>query len=223
MQRANTELFQLVAANRPLGLFHHPESLPLSLLPDIFGGVLPRGGIAEIFGGASSGKTTFAHVVVSTFVRRGEFAAWVDLPNSFDPRCARNAGIELDRVLWVAPPTPMLAVRVVEQVLGTGGFRVVVLDLGDVSARPGLSTSIWLRMSRVAKLRHAAILVLAATRVAGTFSALSLEASEDHRAFVGEGNAGCFFEGASNSFRIRRVKGGLPSDRALRFFASTPE
>lgn len=115
-----------------------------------------------------------------------------------------------------------MAVRAVEQVLGADGFRVVVLDLGQVSPRPCLPASVWLRMSRVAKVRRAAILVLASTRAVGTFSALSLEASEGHRAFSGDGG-GCFFVGASSSLRICKIKGGLPSDRSLRFFASTTE
>lgn len=191
---------------------------------DITVGVrLPNAGIAEILGGVSSGKTTLAHLIVSSFVRRGEFAAWVDLPNAFDPYCALDAGVDLDRLLWVAPADPIMAIRTTELVLGVGGFRVVVLDLGcSDAAKRRVSTSAWLRMSRAAALRRAMLLVLGSAYAPGSFATLSLESSGSRPVFSAQGGPFPFFRGASSSLRVRKFKGGPLLDRPVRFFA-TPE
>jgi hypothetical protein len=213
------ESFHGVVVSDLLGGKRHLESLLLA--PD---GVLPYGGITEIFGGISSGKTTLAYVVVSSFVRRGELAAWIDLPDAFDPSCARRAGVDLDRVLWVAPSNVAMAVRAIESVLAMDGFRVVILDLGIfISTRSTVSASAWLRLNRVASRRSCAIVVLASAHATGAFSTLSMEANASRRVFVGEDGSCSFFEGTYSALQIRKFKNGPLSDRPFRFFASTTD
>ena len=123
------------------------------MLPEldaVLGGGLPCGAITEIFGGVSSGRTTLAQVLISAVTHGGEFAAWIDLPNAFDPHCARAAGVDLERVLWVSPTDHLAALRAVEHVLDAGGFRVVVLDLDRPSGGRSVPASAWLRMGRAA-------------------------------------------------------------------------
>ncbi|MCC6850393.1 MAG: hypothetical protein IT294_18030 [Deltaproteobacteria bacterium] len=211
----------------PFGAAHRPrpetrrQEEAFAVLDAVLDRGFPEGGVAQVFGGPSSGKTTLAHRIVSSFVRRGECAAWVDLPDAFDPDGARDAGVDLDRVLWVAPRDPVMAVRAVELVLGAGGFRVVVLDLGgSLAGRLRLPAAAWLRVSRAATVRRATLVVLAATCVAGTFATLVLEASVSRPVFSPPEASRSFFEGTVSALRVRKCRGGPPVDRPLRFFAS---
>jgi hypothetical protein len=72
-------------------------------IPDIdsLTGGLPRGCLTEIYGPASSGRTTLLLAALAAATRRGEFCAVVDASDSLDPQSAVAAGVELDRLLWV--------------------------------------------------------------------------------------------------------------------------
>lgn len=193
----------------------------LGNLDGFLGGGLPCGGITEIFGGISSGRTTLAHVLISAAIHAGELAAWIDVPNSFDPSCACAAGIDLDRMLWVSPRNRIIAMRAVEQVLDTGGFRVVVLDLDHASGnRMMLPASMWLRIGRVAARRAAAIVVIDAVHNAGAFASLSLEIRSLRRVFAGTNGACPLFEETTSSLCIRRSRFGHSKELPLELVAS---
>jgi recombination protein RecA len=61
----------------------------------------PRGCLTEICGPASSGRTTLLLAALAAATRRGEFCVLVDASDALDPRSAAEAGVELDRLLWV--------------------------------------------------------------------------------------------------------------------------
>lgn len=179
---------------------------------------LPCGGITEIHGGVSAGKTTLAYAIIAAALRDGGFAAWIDVSNAFDPRFAGGAGIDLDRVLWIAPVDHLSAVRAAEHILEAGGFRVVVLDFGgsSVQAPSRLSMAVWLRIDRTAALRKSAIVVLDPMRSVAAFATLSLEVRADRRVFSGEHGPCPLFEGATSCVRVRQ----LGEHRPLIFFAT---
>jgi hypothetical protein len=62
---------------------------------------LPRGGLTEICGPASSGRTSLLHSLLASATRRGEVCALVDASDAFDPHSAAACGVELKRLLWV--------------------------------------------------------------------------------------------------------------------------
>jgi recA bacterial DNA recombination protein len=62
---------------------------------------LMRGSVAEIAGGASSGKTSIALSVIAQLTAAGEVCALVDSTGSFDPVSANLAGVELANLLWI--------------------------------------------------------------------------------------------------------------------------
>ena len=72
----------------------------VSALDTLTGG-LPRGCLTEIYGPASSGRTTLLLAAVAAATRRGEFCAVVDASDALDPQSAAAAGVELERLLWV--------------------------------------------------------------------------------------------------------------------------
>src|SRR5215217_6633911 len=71
------------------------------ILIESAGLTLMRGSLAEIAGEASSGKTSLSLSLLSKLTTAGEICAVVDSCNSFDPRSAVLAGVELENLLWV--------------------------------------------------------------------------------------------------------------------------
>jgi hypothetical protein len=188
----------------------------------LLGGGLPCGAITELCGSRSSGRTAFAHALVASVLAGGECAAWIDLPNAFDPEHARTAGVALEHLLWAHPTDALAALRATESVIGAGGFRLVVVDLDDPSRPPSrLPTSTWLRVTRAAVRHDAAVVVLSATHVAGTFAAVALEASLCRRIFVGVDGPACLFAGILSAFHLHKNKLGPPGSAPVDLFVST--
>jgi len=68
---------------------------------DEFSGGLPRGGLSEICGPASSGRTSVLLAVLAAATRRREVCALVDATDALDAASAAAAGVELERLLWI--------------------------------------------------------------------------------------------------------------------------
>ena len=64
-------------------------------------GGLPRGCLSEVFGPASSGRTSVLLAALAAATQRQEVCALVDVTNAFDPQSAAAAKVALDRLLWV--------------------------------------------------------------------------------------------------------------------------
>jgi recombination protein RecA len=68
---------------------------------DSLTGGLARGGLTEICGSASSGRTSVLLFALARATQRGEVCALVDASDAFDPASAVAAGMEMNRLLWV--------------------------------------------------------------------------------------------------------------------------
>jgi hypothetical protein len=68
---------------------------------DVLTGGLPRGCLTEIFGPASSGRTSILLAALAAATQRQEVCALVDVTDAFDPQSAAAAKVVLDRLLWV--------------------------------------------------------------------------------------------------------------------------
>ena len=140
-----------------------PEMLSSGIreIDELTGG-LPRGGLSEICGPASSGRTSVLLAALAAATRRQEVCALVDTTDALDAVSAAATGVELERLLWIrcteAPggrfrtsdvrphtrgprsevrsPTPHSrieqALRITDLLLQSGGFGLVAIDLGDV-------------------------------------------------------------------------------------------
>jgi hypothetical protein len=64
-------------------------------------GGLPRGQVSELFGPASSGRTSLAWAWLGAATGRGESVALIDTFDRFDPATGEACGIDLARLLWV--------------------------------------------------------------------------------------------------------------------------
>src|SRR5438445_5606322 len=79
-----------------------PEMLStgVSELDAITGGI-PRGCLTEIYGEASSGKTSVLLATMAAVTQREESCVLIDASDSFDPISGAAAGIDFNRLLWV--------------------------------------------------------------------------------------------------------------------------
>ena len=126
-------------------------------------GGLPRGCLTEIFGPASSGRTSLLLSVLAEAGARGESVALVDAADSFDPVSAAAAGVDLSRLVWVrCGGSAENALRATDLLVSAGGFGLVVMDLGDTSPRQArrISLASWFRFRRTVQHSPVAMIVL---------------------------------------------------------------
>src|SRR5260370_29203094 len=100
------ELETTLAARVPAAFTMHerlqPEMVSSGFAQiDTLTGGLPRGMLTEIFGPASSGRTSLLLAALAQATQRGEFCCLVDASDAFDPHSAAAAGVDLERLLWV--------------------------------------------------------------------------------------------------------------------------
>lgn len=160
----------------PLGVERCATGLPE--VDRLLGGGFPNGGLSELVGPASSGRTSLSLALLAHTTERGHFAACVDQADAFDPVSAEAAGVDLTRVLWARPTGTSESLRSLEQILTAQGFALVLWDLAapmQSPSRPFVPSSAWPRLRKVAASAQAALVLVGSTRVAGTFADIALE------------------------------------------------
>jgi recA bacterial DNA recombination protein len=153
----------------------------LPVLPD---GV-PRGSIVELLGRRSAGRTSALLHVLAQATRRGEVCALVDTDDNFHPASAAEAGVRLDRLVWVrCRGNAEHAMRSADLLLHAGGFGVVALDLCETALRVlnRIPISYWFRFQRAIESTPTILLVSARSSQARSCSinALELELKVPH-------------------------------------------
>ena len=176
-----------------------PTGLPI--IDTALRGGFPRGQLSELIGARSSGRTTVLHAACAAATSRGELVAVVDSLDMFDPVSAADAGVDLDRLLWVrgsvgahgspgslgltghASQGSLLqeacerAIKAFNLILVAGGYGMAVLDLADIPAivlrRIPIIT--WLRLQRGLEGRETAGLVIADTHLGRSARGVTLE------------------------------------------------
>ena len=102
-------------------------------------GVFRLGAAVELCGEEASGRTTLALSVVAAACREKRLAAWVDGPKELYPPAAVSLGVELRRLLIVRPSAPGQLVWSAVQLLRSGAFSCVVLDVTHTGVVPSLT------------------------------------------------------------------------------------
>jgi hypothetical protein len=152
---------------------------------DALTGGLPRGCLTEICGPASSGRTTLLLSALAAATKRGEFCAVVDASDALDPQSVADAGVELDRLLWVrcgessshAEHRLEQLLRAADLLLESGGFGLVALDLGDLppQAARRIPLTTWFRFRRVVEHTPTVLLAVERQSIAGSCSSLLIK------------------------------------------------
>jgi hypothetical protein len=184
-------------------------------LDDVLGGGFRRGRLSEIFGTASSGRTSLAYRLLAATTRAGEIAALVDCRDRLDPRRAAAAGIELSRLLWVRPRDEREALRACEILLGTRGFALVVLDLAD-GLPPFLATrfgAAWTRLARLCEGGEVALVVLGHERLTAGAATLCLRIRDARPVWPKHSLRPQIFAGIAGRAEIVRLRAATPKTR----------
>lgn len=145
---------------------------------DLLTGGLPRGSISEIFGPASSGRTSLMYSMLAYATAHEETCALVDTNDVFAPTIATEAGIDFDRLLWVRCAGNLEhAFKATDLLLHAGGFGLVILDLGDVAGKDArrIISSWWYRFRRTVEDRPTVLAVISEEACTRSCAALTLE------------------------------------------------
>ncbi len=181
---SKAEIESTIAARFADAFKHHePKSAEalatgISEIDLLAGGGLPRGAITEIFGPASSGRTSFMLSTLATVTNHEEVCALVDMNNALDPESAECANVNFDRLLWVRCDNNLEhAFKATDLLLQGGGFGIVMLDLGDFAAQATrrIISSWWYRFRRVVENSPTAFLVITQDCSLRSCAALALE------------------------------------------------
>ena len=161
-----------------------PEPL---LLPSGIPGIpVPRGSLTEIYGPPSSGRTSLLVSILAEAIARQETCALVDAEDAFDPASAAQAGIALDRLIWVrSANNAEHALKAADLLIQGGGFGVVALDLGDSPGARRISLTSWFRLRRAVEHTPTVLIALARQPNAKTCASLLVECRRESAAWSG--------------------------------------
>ena len=170
-----------------------PEVSPTGVAEvDTLAGGLPQGCLTEIYGPASSGRTSLMLAAMAQATGRQEVCALVDAADAFDPESAAAAGVSLERLLWVrCGGCAEHALKAADLMVQGGGFGLVVMDLADtpVAVARRISLTSWFRLRRAVEHTPTVILVVEQQPLAKTCASLLLEMRRDKA--VWSGAPGC--------------------------------
>lgn len=140
-------------------------------------GGLPRGAITEIYGGATSGKTTFLNSFIARATGVGEFCALVDAADTFDPASAFCAAADLQRLLWVRCHGIEQSLKAADLLIHGGGWGVIALDFSDAppAAVRRIPMSWWYRFRLAVENTPTVLIVLEREPFVKNCAALALE------------------------------------------------
>jgi len=184
---ANRELAQLTESlqtrfDLPVGFRERAARRPfptgIASVDGLLSGGFPRGALSEISGAASSNRTTLVVSILSHALSAGECCAWIDSAGAFDPESAAEAGIPLDRLLWInCRGQAEHALKATDLLLHGGGFGLMVFDLTDIaeSAVRRIALTSWFRLRHAAEETGTALIALTPTPQTRSCSALCVE------------------------------------------------
>jgi hypothetical protein len=163
-----------------------------------------EGGITEIFGRASSGRTSLLVACLAEVTRRGALAALVDTDHVFDPAGAARGGVDLSRLLWVrCARSRDHALRAVDLLVRCPGFALVALDAGALT--PRLSVAVAYRLKLAVWKTRTALVVVARHRLMASGAALAVETSRRGFEWTGPRPSPTRLEGAGSAVEVVRA------------------
>lgn len=133
LERLRERIRTLQAAPRQLLSVLRTGLAPVDgLLP---GGGFPLGQVVELWGEPASGRARLAFRAIAEAHRAVRLAAWVDGPRMLYPPALPPLGVQLDQLLVVRPPEPRQLAWSALQLLRSGAFAAVGLDLTHTGIR----------------------------------------------------------------------------------------
>src|SRR6185312_13825814 len=141
-------------------------------------GGFPRAALSESAGAASTNRTALMVSILARAFDTGECCAWIDGGGTFDPESAVEAGLQLNRLLWVnCRCNSEHALKATDLLLHGGGFGLIVFDVGDTSdsllCRMPMAS--WYRLRLGAEKTGTALIALTPTPQTRSCSAVCVE------------------------------------------------
>jgi recA bacterial DNA recombination protein len=167
----------------------------------------PRGRITEVYGAASSGRTSLLYSALAQATSERESCALVDADDAFDPASAAAAGVELHRLLWVrCAGNAGHAMRVADLLLQGAGFGVVALDFASTGARAAnrIPPSYWYRFRLAVEQSRTALIVVSPMPNVRQCASLAVEARRVEARWSGTPGCSQLLEGISLAFDTRK-------------------
>ncbi|HVT10155.1 MAG TPA: hypothetical protein VHO67_22000 [Polyangia bacterium] len=140
----------------------------IAALDGLLGGGWPRGGLTELFGRRSSGRTAIVRAALAAALAAGEAAALIDAGGTLDARALPPTGAPL----WIRC-APDQALKAADLVIGAGGFGLVALDLCDAQLR--IPDASWMRLRHAARAQGTTVLVTVPHARLRSFAAAAIE------------------------------------------------
>ena len=184
---------------------------------DALAGGFPRGALTEICGPPCSGRTTVLLSALASRTAEAEVCALIDARDSFDPRSAEAAGVELQQLLWVRCRSLDQSLRAADLLIQGGGFGFIALDLSDVAPETvrHVPLNAWFRFRRAVEDTSTVLLVLEQESNAKTCASLVLRMSMKAAKWSGtaESNVSDNTAGINTSGISRHLHSDLPHGR----------
>lgn len=192
-----------------------PLPTGLDAVDRLLGGGLPRGRLTELVGRRSTGRFSVVLAALASATSCGDAAALVDRGGHFDPQAAREAGVELERVLWARPRRVKEALASAEMLLATG-FPLVAVELGLPPLSGAAPEAAWVRLARAAESERAVLVLASPYRVSGFAAGAVVRMDEGRFLWVGGGAAPrLLVEAAPRLSLDREVRGGARAGETL--------
>lgn len=175
---------------KPLSQVQEEQKHSDEILLETAGLAFTRGTIAEIVGGASSGKTSLMLTLFSKLTAAGEICAVVDSADCFDPRSAVLAGVELENLLWVKCGRDIeKAFMAADYLVQAKGFGAIWLNLNGLPLNKlrYVPKTYWYRYRTRIKETPTMLFVTAEEPVTGSASQQSLVFSREQTEWSGKG------------------------------------
>jgi len=185
---------------------------------DALAGGFPRGALTEICGPPCSGRTSVLLSALASRTAEAEVCALIDARDSFDPRSAEAAGVQLQQLLWVRCRSLDQSLRAADLVIQGGGFGFIALDLSDVAPETvrHVPLNAWFRFRRAVEDTSTVLLVLEQESNAKTCASLVLRMSMKAAKWSGMGESNVEDKAAGiNTTEISRHSRGSLAQEVL--------
>jgi hypothetical protein len=186
-----------IASAPPPGRDPVADELLTSFLP---------GRLSEIVGPRSSGGSSLLMAVLARATAAGGLVGMVDMADSLDPVSAREAGVDLRRLLWVRCRGRLaVALRAADLLTRCSGFAVVGLDFGP-GPTPRVSHAPLVRLQRAVESGGAVLILRARQHVTASAASLVLSVEPARVRWRGGPRLTCL-DGLDADVRVAQMRG----------------
>jgi hypothetical protein len=199
---------------RRRGIDTVPVLTAVNGLDQLLGGGLARGTLVELVGRGSCGRFAAVIAALQAVTSTGEVAALVDQGGQLDPQAAVEAGVDLERLLWLRPERLSDSLAAAELLVHTR-FPLVSVDLGLPPVRGRAPLAAWLRLARAAQAQGTVVLIASPYRLSGCAATAVVVGSRGRGQWSGVLGSPRLLRGLSAGITLIKHRGHRSDEGAL--------